>query len=134
MPDFVGTELSNGDVRLEQQTTKNLVSALPTPPSPDDFPVSLRDILIGIIIGSASWLVRYLCSPEKHSLGYIARRTATAGLASLLVGMATKGYFNSDAVGFAAAGCAGYASPEVIDYGLSWLRKHTAKGRTPPRE
>jgi hypothetical protein len=46
-----------------------------------------------------------------------------AGLTSLLVGMATKGYFNSEAIGFAAAGCAGYASPELVDYALSRLRK-----------
>jgi len=110
------------------------VSALPSPPSPDDVPVSLRDVSIGIAIGSVSWLVRYFCSTEKHSLGYIARRTVTAGLTSLLVGMATKGYFNSEAVGFGAAGCAGYASPELVDYALLWLRKHAGKGRTPPRE
>jgi len=109
------------------------MSALPTPPSPEDLPVSLRDVGMGILIGAASWLVRYLCSTEKHSLGYIARRTATAGLTSLLVGMATKGYFNSEAVSFAAAGCAGYASPELVDYGLGWLRKHTAKGKIPPK-
>ena len=109
-------------------------AALPNPPQPDDVPVSLRDVGIGIAIGSASWLVRYLCSTEKHSLGYIARRTTIAGLTSLLVGMATKGYFNSEAVGFGAAGCAGYASPELVDYALSWLRKHAAKGRTAPKE
>lgn len=99
------------------------------PPSPEDVPVSLRDVGIGILIGSASWLVRYFCSMEKQSLGYIARRTATAGLTSLLVGMGTKGYFSSDGLAFAAAGAAGYASPEAVDLLLTTLRKRAGKGK-----
>lgn len=99
------------------------MSALPTPPTPEEIPVSFRDVGFGILIGSASWIIRYLCSTEKQTVGYILRRTTIAGLTSLLVGMATKGYFNSEAIGFAAAGCAGYASPELVDYALSRLRK-----------
>lgn len=93
------------------------------PPQPEEVPIHLRDVTIGIAIGSTSWLVRYFCSTEKHTLGYIARRTVTAGLTSLLVGMATKGYFSSEGLAFGAAGCAGYASPELVDYALSRLRK-----------
>ena len=107
------------------------MSALPTPPSPDEMPVALRDILFGILIGAAAWLIRYLCSTEKHSLGYILRRTATAGLASLLVGLATKGYFSSEGMAFAAAGCAGYAAPELWDTLL--VRIKAMKGKTPTK-
>ena len=107
------------------------MSALPTPPSPDEMPVALRDILFGILIGAAAWLVRYLCSTEKHSLGYIFRRTATAGLTSLLVGLATKGYFSSEGMAFAAAGCAGYASPELVD--LLIARIKAMRGKTPAK-
>ena len=82
------------------------MSPLSTPPSPEDMHVGLRDIVFGITIGAAAWLIRYLCSPDKYSMGYILRRTATAGLASLLVGLATKGYFASEGMAFAAAGCA----------------------------
>jgi hypothetical protein len=105
------------------------MSALPTPPNPDDLPVALRDIVFGILIGAAAWLVRYLCSPDRYSMGYILRRTATAGLASLLVGLATKGYFSSEGMAFAAAGAAGYCSPEAVDAGLAWLRKQSGKGK-----
>ena len=106
-------------------------AALPQPPTPDEIPVSLRDVSYGILIGSTSWLVRYLCSTDKQSLGFIARRTATAGLTSLLVGMATKGYFSSDGMAFAAAGCAGYASPELVDLLLARIR--AMKGKTPSK-
>lgn len=99
------------------------------PPQPEDVPVEVRDVGIGILIGSASWLIRYFCSTEKHTLGYIARRTVTAGLTSLLVGMATKGYFSSEGIAFAAAGAAGYASPELVDFGMAWLRKRAGKGK-----
>jgi hypothetical protein len=37
--------------------------------------------------------------------------------------MATKGYFNSEGMAFGAAGAAAYASPELVDYALSRLRK-----------
>lgn len=94
-------------------------------------PVALRDLGFGILIGSAAWLVRYLCSTEKHSLGYIFRRTATAGLTSLLVGIATKGYFSSEGMAFAAAGCAGYASPELVDLLLAKIK--AMKGKTPAK-
>ena len=98
------------------------LSALPTPPDPSDIPQELQDAALGITIGSASWLIRFACSPEKATLGYILRRTITAGLTSLLVGVATKGYFNSEAMGFAAAGCAGYASPELVDLLLAKIK------------
>lgn len=103
------------------------------PPQPDEVPVSLRDIGIGVAIGAASWLLRYACSMEKQSLGYIARRTATAGLTAVLIGVATKGYFNSEGVAFGAAGAGAYASPELVDYCLSWLRRNAGRGRTTPK-
>jgi len=92
-------------------------------PQPDDVPVSLRDLIIGIGIGAVSWVVRYLCSTERHTVGYIARRTCVAGLTSLLVGLATQSYFSNPGLGYAAAGMAGYASPELVDAGLAWIRK-----------
>ena len=110
------------------------MSALPTPPTPDDLPVSLRDIGFGIIIGSASWLIRYFCSTEKRSLGYIARRTATASLAAVLIGAACKGYFNSEGMAFGAAGAGAYASPEILDWALGWLREHANKGKSPSKD
>jgi hypothetical protein len=106
-------------------------AAIPQPPSPDEIPVSLRDITFGVLIGSASWLIRYLCSTEKHSLGFIARRTATAGLTSLLVGLGTKGYFSSEGLAFAAAGCAGYAAPELSDALLARIK--AMRGKTPSK-
>lgn len=98
-------------------------------PSPDDLPVSLRDVGVGVLIGAASWMVRYFCSTERHSLGYIARRTVVAGFTSLLVGLATKSYFLNPGLGYAAAGMAGYASPELVDAGLAWIRR---QGKSKP--
>lgn len=106
------------------------MSPLSNAPQPDNLPVALRDIVFGILIGAAAWLVRYLCSPDKYSMGYILRRTATAGLASLLVGLATKGYFASEGMAFAAAGCAGYAAPELWDALLARARALRSKSPT----
>ena len=109
-------------------------AALPNPPTPDDVPVNFRDIGVGIAIGSLSWLIRYFCSMEKATPSYIMRRTVAAGLTSLLVGMATKGYFSSEGMAFAAAGAAGYCSPEAVDLLLVTLRKRAGKGRTATKE
>lgn len=106
-------------------------AALPNPPTPEDVPVEARDIFTGIAIGSVSWLVRYACSMEKQSLGYIARRTATAGLTAVLIGAATKGYFNSQAIAFGAAGAGAYCSPELVDLVLTKIKG--IKGRTAPK-
>ena len=107
------------------------MSAMPSP-TPEDIPISLRDLGIGLTIGAASWLIRYACSLEKQSLGYILRRTLTAGLTAVLVGAATKGYFSSSGVAFGAAGACAYCSPELVDWALSWLKSHSDKGKTPP--
>ena len=104
------------------------MSALPNPPQPEDVPVEVRDIGLGVTIGAASWLIRYFCSTDKHSLGFILRRTLTAGLTSLLVGMATKGYFHSEGIWLAAAGASGYASPELVDLLIAKIKAF--KGRT----
>jgi hypothetical protein len=103
------------------------MSALHQPPNPDEIPVEARDIGMGILIGAGAWLIRYFCSPDRHSLGYILRRTATAGLTSLLVGLATKGYFSSEGMAFAAAGCAGYASPELVDLLMAKIKAMRVK-------
>lgn len=93
------------------------------PSAPNEIPPDLRDVLIGLVVGSLAWIVRHACSPEKHSAGYVARRTAVAGMTSLLVGLATQSYFSNPGLGYAAAGMAGYASPELVDAGLAWIRR-----------
>ena len=103
------------------------MSALPIPPSPSDLPQGVHDGILGVAIGVVSWLVRYACSTEKHTLAYIARRTATAGLTAALAGAASKGYFNSEGMAFAAAGVCAYASPEIVDFGLSWIKSRTPR-------
>ena len=91
-------------------------------PPTSDLPSDLRDSILGLAIGSASWIIRYACSTEKHSLGYIARRTVIAGFTSLLVGVATKSYFQHEGIAFAAAGAAGYASPELVEALITWVK------------
>jgi hypothetical protein len=96
----------------------------PTPtPNPEGLPPEVCDGILAATIGSISFLIRVACSTEKHSLAYIARRTIIAGLCSLFVGLATKSYFHSDGMAFASAGCSGYASVELVEAGLAWLRR-----------
>lgn len=94
------------------------------PPShPDDIPPELRDGLLAGTIGAISFIIRMLVSTEKHSCGYVIRRTIIAGLTSFLVGLATQSYFSNQGLGYAAAGMAGYASPELIEALLLWIKR-----------
>lgn len=93
------------------------------PNHPDDIPPEIRDGLLAGLIGAVSFVIRMLVSTEKHSCGYVIRRTVIAGLTSLFVGMATQSYFSNQGLGYAAAGMAGYASPELIEAGLLWIKR-----------
>lgn len=94
------------------------------PPShPDDIPPEIRDGILAGTIGAISFIIRMLVSTEKHSYGYVIRRTVIAGLTSFFVGMATQSYFSNQGLGYAAAGMAGYASPELIEALLLWIKR-----------
>jgi len=90
---------------------------------PSNLPPNLCDFALGALIGVLSFLVRVWTSVEKHSLAYIIRRTAIAGLASFLVGMAVGSYFSNIGISYAASGMAGYASPELVEWFLKRIKR-----------
>lgn len=89
-------------------------------------PPEWADVILGASIGVLSFAVRIITSTEKSSAGYVIRRTAIAGLTSLLVGLAVGSYFSSVGISYAASGMAGYASPELVE---AFLKKIKRTGR-----
>lgn len=100
------------------------------PPDPTDWPSELRDAGLAALMGVIAFLVRALCADKSESKSALAVQTILAGLVSVLVGMASKGWF-TEAQGvfhLAVAGMAGFASPEIIRRGIKAVNEW-GKGR-----
>ena len=80
-------------------------------------------------MGVIAFLTRALCADRSESKSALAVQTVLAGLVSVLVGMASKGWF-TEALGtfhLAVAGMAGFASPELIKRGLKAIKTANIK-------
>lgn len=99
------------------------MSALPDP-QPGSIPPEVRDAGLAAGMGVVAFLIRALCSDRSESKTALAVQTILAGLVSVLVGLASKGWF-TEALGtfhLAVAGMAGFASPELVKRGLKAVR------------
>jgi hypothetical protein len=93
-------------------------AALPEPPS--SIPPEVRDAGLAAGMGVVAFLIRALCSERHESWSALAVQTILAGLVSVLVGLASMGWF-TQALGvfhLAVAGMAGFCSPELVKRGL----------------
>jgi hypothetical protein len=80
-------------------------------------------------MGVVAFLIRALCADRSESKSALAVQTVLAGLVSVLVGMASKGWF-TEALGtfhLAVAGMAGFASPELIKRALKAIKTANIK-------
>lgn len=99
------------------------MSALPDPQQ-SNIPPEVRDAGLAAGMGIIAFLIRALCADKSESKSALAVQTILAGLVSVLVGLASKGWF-TEALGsfhLAVAGMAGFASPEIIKRGLKAIR------------
>lgn len=102
-------------------------AALPDPQP--GIPPEVRDAGLAAGMGVIAFLIRALCADRSESKSALAVQTVLAGLVSVLVGMASKGWF-TDALGtfhLAVAGMAGFASPELIKRGLKAIKTANIK-------
>jgi hypothetical protein len=67
-------------------------------------------------------IARLLMSTDKASLAYIARSSVAAGLTAYFVNQASKSYVEQENMRVAICGVAGFASPEILSFGLEWLK------------
>jgi hypothetical protein len=83
---------------------------------------AIRQGIIASILGMAAMIARLLMSTDKASLGYIARSSVAAGLTAYFVNQASKSYVEQENLRVFICGVAGFASPEILSYGLAWLK------------
>lgn len=99
------------------------MSAMPDP-QPSGIPPEVRDAGLAAGMGVVAFLIRALCADKSESKSALAVQTVLAGLVSVLVGLASKGWF-TEALGtfhLAVAGMAGFASPEIVKRGLKAIK------------
>ena len=83
---------------------------------------AVRQGIIASILGMAAMIARLLMSTDKASLAYIARSSVAAGLTAYFVNQASKSYVEQENLRVFICGVAGFASPEILSYGLAWLK------------
>jgi hypothetical protein len=83
---------------------------------------SVRQGIIASILGMSAMIARLLMSTDKASLSYIARSSVAAGLTAYFVNQASKSYVEQENLRVFICGVAGFASPEILSYGLAWIK------------
>ena len=94
------------------------MSAAPTPDAPD----LISDALRAAPLGAAAMLARGLLSQERLSWGWIARSAVAAGVVSAIAGLALRDYVASESLRYACIGLSGFASPEIVDAAIRWIK------------
>ena len=98
------------------------MSPPPPPISPDVVPNELRDGLVASVIGGLSMCSRLLLSTEKVSWGWVVRRVLAASITAIVVHAVVQDYIASPGLRIGAIGAISYASPEVLDALVRWIK------------
>lgn len=67
-------------------------------------------------------VARQLLSTDKPSWGYLVRSGVAACVTAYFVNFASKDYVQSENLRVCICGIAGFASPEILSYGLAFLK------------
>lgn len=95
-----------------------------TPPiqPPEDPSALFSDGVVAASIGLLAGIARVMLSHEKHSFGYVARRTLVAAIVGFFSSMLVGEYVTSIRLQFCCVGAISYAAPEVCDFVLGAVR------------
>lgn len=96
-------------------------------PIPDDFNGLVKDGLIASVLGGLAMTARLLLSTEPVSLGWVVRRLSAASITAVLVGFGIKDQIQSESLRLCVIGICGYATPEVCDFLIKYLKARGEK-------
>lgn len=91
--------------------------------NPEDLGIVVKDGVIAGTLGAAAMVARLMLSTEPVTLGWVIRRVSAAAITSIFVGWALADQISSQPLKFAAIGISGYTAPELLDYGLRYLKQ-----------
>ena len=82
---------------------------------------ALKQGVISAMLGGAAMIARQLLSTDRPSWGYMLRSGAAAMVTAYFVNFAARDYVQSENLRVCICGIAGFASPEILNYGLQFL-------------
>ena len=83
---------------------------------------SIKQGIIAAALGGSALIARQLMSEEKASWGYLLRSAAAAMVTAYFVNQASKSYVEQENLRVCICGVAGFAAPEIQQYGLQFLK------------
>lgn len=82
---------------------------------------ALKQGVIAAALGGAAMVSRQLLSTDRPSFGYLVRSGVAACVTAYFVNFAARDYVQSENLRVCICGIAGFASPEILNYGLQFL-------------
>jgi len=82
---------------------------------------AMKQGIIAAALGGSAMVARQLLSTDRPSLGYLVRSGVAAMVTAYFVNFAAKDYVQSENLRVCICGIAGFASPEILNYGLKFL-------------
>lgn len=82
---------------------------------------AIKQSLIASILGASGLIARQLLSNDKPSWGYLIRSCLAAMITAYFVNEGAKSYITSESLRVCTCGIAGFASPEILNYGLKFI-------------
>jgi ABC-type enterobactin transport system permease subunit len=78
--------------------------------------------IIAAALGGSAMIARLLLQSERASLGFIIRSSIAACVTAYFVNLAARDYITSESLRVCVCGIAGFAAPEIQNYGLEFLK------------
>lgn len=77
--------------------------------------------IIAAALGGSAMIARLLLQKERASLGFIIRSSVAACVTAYFVNLGARDYITSESLRVCVCGIAGFAAPEIQNYGLQFL-------------
>jgi ABC-type enterobactin transport system permease subunit len=77
--------------------------------------------IIAAALGGSAMIARLLLQKERASLGFIIRSSVAACVTAYFVNLAARDYITSESLRVCICGIAGFAAPEIQNYGLQFI-------------
>ena len=83
---------------------------------------ALKQGVIAAALGGSALIARQLMSPDKASWGYLLRSALAAMVTAYFVNQLSRSYVEQENLRVCICGVAGFAAPEIQQYGLQFLK------------
>ena len=83
---------------------------------------SVKQGIIAAALGGSALIARQLMAEEKASWGYLLRSAVAAMVTAYFVNQASRSYVEQENLRVCICGVAGFAAPEIQQYGLQFLK------------